>query len=200
MGTVSKTSVVCLLGLVSLGVGCSRHETNPLLSTPEPENEETAVLMASTAGNPPVASVSPYYCEGEYYSTKVNGRFSTISYDYKPKASRLNTVHIGSNSSNVNYGVGDTVNYSINFTKSFVNATLQIRYSDDVAGNQINVYFDNVLKGTLTTARSGGWNVFVWHPTLISIGEIGPGSHVVKFQVIKGGSYGMDLDQFVLRG
>ena len=151
---------------------------------------------ASTAGNPPAASTNPYQCEGEYYSQKLNGTYSTISYDYKPSASKLNTVHIGSNSSSSRYGIGDTVLYAINFTRAYNVAKLQIRYADAVAGNIVDVYVDGVWRGTITTQNTGGWGSFVWHPTIVSLGNISAGTHVVSFLVTKGGSYGMNLDIF----
>ncbi len=155
---------------------------------------------ASTVGNPSAATNNPYLCEGEFYSTKVNGKYSTIGYDYKPNASKLNTVHIGSNSSSINYGVGDLVLYTINFTRSYNSAQLQVRYADAVAGNIVAVYIDYALCGTFTTANTGGWNSFVWHPTVIPLGNIGPGSHAISFLVSKGGSYGMNLDVFKITG
>lgn len=151
---------------------------------------------ASTVGNPPAASANPYQCEGEYYSQKLNGAYSTVAYDYKPSASKLNTVHIGSHSSNSRYGIGDTVLYAINFTRAYNVAQLQIRYADAVAGNIINVYVDGTLRGTITTQNTGGWGNFVWHPTIVSLGNISAGTHVVSFMVTKGGSYGMNLDIF----
>jgi hypothetical protein len=155
---------------------------------------------ASTAGKPPAASVNPYTCEGEFYSEKLNGTYSAIAYDYKPSASNKNTVHIGSNSSNIRYGVGDTVLYAINFTRAYNGAQLQIRYADAVPGNIINVYLDGALRGTITTQNTGGWSRFAWHPTLIALGNIGTGTHVVSFMVTKGGSYGMSLDMFKITG
>ncbi len=155
---------------------------------------------ASSVGNPPAATNNPYQCEGEFYTSKTNGKYSTIAYDYKPNASKKNTVHIGSNSSNPYYGVGDMVLYTINFARSYNAAVLQVRYADGVAGNIIAVYLDYKLCGTFTTANTGGWNSFVWHPTIIPLGVINPGTHVVSFLVSKGGSYGMNLDVFKITG
>ena len=151
---------------------------------------------ASTAGKPPAASANPYLCEGEFFSQKLAGAYSTPAYDYKPSASNKNTIHIGSNSSNIRYGVGDTVLYAINFTRAYNVAQLQIRYADAVPGNIINVYIDGALRGTITTQNTGSWGSFAWHPTIISLGNIGAGTHVVSFMVTKGGSYGMSLDMF----
>jgi hypothetical protein len=155
---------------------------------------------ASPAGNPPAASANPYLCEGEFYSQKLNGTYSTPAYDYKPSASNKNTIHIGSNSSSIRYGVGDTVLYAINFTRVYNVAKLQIRYADAVPGNTINVYLDGALRGTITTQNTGGWGSFVWHPTIVSLGNIGMGTHVVSFMVTAGGSYGMSLDMFKITG
>jgi hypothetical protein len=155
---------------------------------------------ASPAGNPPAATANPYLCEGEFYSQKLNGTYSVPSYDYKPSASNKNTIHIGSNSSNIRYGVGDTVLYAINFTRAYNAAQLQIRYADAVAGNTINVYLDGAFRGTITTQNTGGWSSFAWHPTIIALGNIGTGTHVVSFMVTKGGSYGMSLDVFKITG
>jgi hypothetical protein len=155
---------------------------------------------ASTAGNPPAATVNPYLCEGEFYSSKINGRYSTVGYDYKPSASNKNSAHIASYSSNINYGLGESVLYAINVLRPYYGAQLQIRYADAVPGNVIQVYLDNVLRGTITTQNTGGWGAFVWHSTLIPLGNIGTGTHVVSFLVTKGGSYGMNLDMFKITG
>ena len=155
---------------------------------------------ASTAGNPPAATVNPYLCEGEFYSQKLNGAYSVPAYDYKPSASNKNTIHIGSNSSNSRYGIGDTVLYAINFTRAYNSAQLQIRCADAVAGNIINVYVDGNLRGTITTQGTGSWGSFVWHPTIVPLGNISTGTHVVSFLVTKGGSYGMNLDIFKITG
>lgn len=159
-----------------------------------------APAWASTAGNPPAATATPYNCEGEFWSSKVNGKYSTIGYDYKPSASNKNTAHLGSYSSNINYGYGDSVLYSINFTRVFNSAQLQVRYADAVAGNILEVYFDGVLRGTITTANTGGWGTFVWYPTAFSLGNIGTGTHTVQFKVTRGGGYGMNLDVFKITG
>lgn len=154
----------------------------------------------SSAGNPPAATANPYQCEGEFYSSKVNGKYSVVAYDYKPNAYNKNTIHIGSHSSSSLYGVGDMVLYTINFTRAYNGAKLQVRYSDAVAGNIIAVYLDYTLCGTFTTLNTGGWNSFAWHSTIIPLGNIGAGTHVVSFLVSKGGSYGMNLDAFKITG
>lgn len=182
-----------LLVLCLLVLGCSvPYDKQEVEYVYEPN---TIGDSRSTLGLPGTASTKPYYCEGERYTTKINGRYSTISYDYKPAASNLCTVHFGSNSSNIYYGVGDTVTYSIPFSIVFMDARLQIRFSDDVAGNIVNVYLDNVYKGSFTTYDTGTWNSFAWHTTTIGLGTIGAGTHTLKFYVNKGGSYGFNLDQ-----
>lgn len=159
-----------------------------------------SLVEASTAGNPPAAMANPYLCEGEFYSSKVNGRYSTVGYDYKPNASNKNTVHIGSYSSNINYGLGESILYAINVGRPYYNAQLQIKYADAVAGNVIQVYMDNTLYGTITTQATGGWGSFVWHPTVIPLGNLGTGLHIVSFLVTRGGSYGMNIDLFRITG
>ena len=156
--------------------------------------------VASPAGNPPAATANPYLCEGEFYSQKLNGTYSTPAYDYKPTASNQNTIHIGSNSANIHYGVGDTVLYAINFSRGYTAAQLQIRYAAAAPGNIINVYLDGAFRGTITTQNTGGWGSFAWHPTIIALGNIGTGTHVVSFMVTTGGSYGMNLDVFKITG
>lgn len=156
--------------------------------------------MASSAGNPPATTANPYLCEGEFFSQKLNGSYSVPSYDYKPSASNKNTIHMGSNSSNIRYGIGDTILYAINFTRAYNSAQLQIRYADAVPGNVINVYLDGTLRGTITTQNTGSWGGFVWHPTIVALGNIGAGAHVVSFMVTRGGSYGMNLDIFKITG
>jgi hypothetical protein len=182
---MSATSVIRVLGLGFVML-VSTGSWNP--------------AAASPAGNPPAATANPYLCEGEFYSQKLNGTYSTPAYDYKPSASNKNTIHIGSNSSSIRYGVGDTVLYAINFARAYNVAQLQIRYADAVPGNIINVYVDGALRGTITTQNTGGWGSFVWHPTIISLGNIATGTHVVSFMVTQGGSYGMNLDMFKITG
>ena len=159
-----------------------------------------STAFASPAGNPPAASSNPYSCEGEFYTSKINGRYSVPAYDYKPSASNKNTIHMGSSSSSIHYGVGDSVLYSIKFTRAYNAAQLQIRYADAVPGNVVQVYLDGVLRGAITTQNTGGWGSFVWHPTVIQLGNIGTGTHTVQFTVTTGGSYGMNLDVFKITG
>jgi hypothetical protein len=192
---LSLLAIIILIGVSFVIIGCS---------TPALSNGDTVYTYTpssspdgrSGAGNPPTASSSPYYCEGEFYSSSINGNRNYINYDFKPSASNGNTVHLGSCSGYYQTGIGDTVVYNINFTKSFNNATLQVKYADDAPSNGLSVYFDNAYIGSFTTVRTGGWGSFVWHPTVFNLGNISVGIHYVKICVTYGGNYGMNLDQF----
>ena len=94
-----------------------------------------------------------------------------------------------------------TVDYEENSSMFFA-----IRYSDDVAGDVIDVYLDGVKKGSFTTDKfaSDGWEAFGWDSERINMGVVAPGIHTIKLEVAAenageyGLLYGVNLDVFQL--
>jgi len=74
----------------------------------------------------------------------------------------------------------------------------KIRYSDDVAGNKIDVYLDNIKKGSFITDKFGDWESFEWDDESIDLGKITSGYHTVKLKIAEdgGGTWGVNLDVF----
>ena len=113
-------------------------------------------------------------------------------------ASAGKSFHFGSDVEDPSVGIGDEITYNINVAWTSNNAKFKVRYSDDVAGNEIEVYLDDVLKGTFTTEDTGTWSDFAWDTEQIDLGIITSGTHTIKLRVFTGGSFGVHLDAFVL--
>ncbi len=138
-----------------------------------------------------------YYArEAEIYHT-ANGSVREENFS---NASAGTSLHIGSDVEEPSAGIGDEVVYNINVDHTSNDVILKIRYSDDVAGNVIEVFLDDMLKGTFTTDDTGLWDDFAWDSELIDLGSIGAGTHTIKLRVATGGSWGVHLDAFVLYG
>lgn len=137
-----------------------------------------------------------YDCE-DYNSTTWGGTGTAGQIRVEPKSAAFNgeALHIGADTSDTSYGVNDQAAYDISLLEEYSNASIRIRYSDDVAGNVIKIYLDNVEKGQFQTSFTGGWNSFKWSDP-ISLGYISAGNHSLKFKVTTGGSYGTILDIF----
>jgi hypothetical protein len=75
-----------------------------------------------------------------------------------------------------------------------------IRYSDDVAGNVIDVSLDGARKGSFTTDKFGGWDDFDWDDEALYLGTVTSGVHTVTMRVAEdgGGTWGVNLDVFRL--
>ncbi|WP_417911093.1 glucoamylase family protein [Candidatus Electronema sp. PJ] len=135
-----------------------------------------------------------YPREAETYQSKSGGRE-----EYQSNASAGKVLHLGGDSGNTSDGQGDEAIYNINVDWTSSDAVFKVRYSDDVAGNVIEVYLDNALKGTFTTEDTGTWNDFAWDSELIKLGPMKAGAHTIKLRVATGGSWGVNLDAFVLQ-
>jgi len=131
-----------------------------------------------------------------FHSSASDG--SSIRVESHSNASAGRTFHFGSDSADPLHGVGDTAVYNFNVDWTSDNMVFKVRYSDDVAGNVIEVYLDDVLKGTFTTDDTGTWEDFSWDAEVIKLGTINAGSHTIKLCVTTGGSWGVNLDAFVL--
>jgi hypothetical protein len=84
------------------------------------------------------------------------------------------------------------LSYQIKLHQAYSNPKISIRYSDDVAGNTVKVYFDDVYKGEFATVYTGGWDAFIWDTSIIG-GNLSSGTHQLKLNC-SGGSYGVNLD------
>jgi hypothetical protein len=91
-----------------------------------------------------------------------------------------------------NSGNSNELTYQIKLHQSYTHSKISIRYSDDVPGNIIQVYIDNVYQGEFTTVNTGGWDTFIWDKS-ISAGGVVSGTHQIKL-ICSGGSYGVNLD------
>ncbi len=135
-----------------------------------------------------------YYREAEDYNSTSGG--SSIRKEGHSLAWSRHTLHYGSDSEDPADGVGDESVYDINLDWGSDNAKFAIRYSDDVAGNVIELYLNDALKGTFTTDDTGGWNDFAWDSEIINLGSVNAGPHTIKLRVATGGSWGVNLDVF----
>ena len=123
---------------------------------------------------------------------------SSIRVEPFSNASAGKTFHFGSDVEDPSVGVGDEVTYNINVDWTSDNAIFKVRYSDEVAGNVIEIFLDDVRKGAFTTDVTGTWNDFAWDTEQIDLGSITAGTHTIKLRVVTGGSWGVHLDAFVL--
>ncbi|HBG27568.1 MAG: hypothetical protein A2Y10_15450 [Planctomycetes bacterium GWF2_41_51] len=141
--------------------------------------------------------VQIYECE-DYNSVLWGGAGDPGQIRLESKTAAFNGqgLHIGPDWSPDNsYGINDEAEYVIDLQENYNTAAVRIRYADDVAGNVIKVFLDNVEKGEFETSYTNGWNNFVWTDS-ISLGSINAGKHLLKFKVATGGSYGLILDVF----
>lgn len=115
-----------------------------------------------------------------------------------PGASGGQAVHIGADSAEPSAGVGNALVYEITARPPMEMAVLELHYADDVAGTMLAVKVDGVLKGTIRTEGTGGWDRFVLDTQKVDLGVISDGKHTVRFEVVRGGSYGALLDFFDL--
>ncbi|MFA5292195.1 MAG: carbohydrate-binding protein [Phycisphaerae bacterium] len=143
------------------------------------------------------ATISFDFCECEDYNSVTFGGVGTsgIRLEAKTNASSCQVLHIGPDWSPDNsYGVNDEATYMVDL-QDYNYASIKVRYADDVAGNVIKIYLDDVEKGQFTTLDTGTWNDFEWTEP-ISLGAITEGQHSIKLKVATGGSYGLGLDVF----
>lgn len=143
------------------------------------------------------AAVSFDFGECEDYNSVTFGGVGTngIRLEAKTNASSNQVIHIGPDWSPDNtWGTDDQVVCNV-ILQAYDNASIRIRYADDVAGNVFKVYLDDVEKGQFTTADTGTWNDFEWTEP-ISLGAVTEGEHSIKLKMTTGGSYGAGLDVF----
>jgi hypothetical protein len=110
-------------------------------------------------------------------------------------ASNRKCVHFGPDSDNESEGVGDALIFYFNLNGNFSRGIFKIRYSDDVGGNIIHIYLDGKKKGSFKTGTTGGWNDFQFGQ-IVNLGLLIKGSHTIKLELTRGGSWGVLLDCF----
>ena len=131
-------------------------------------------------------------CEAENYSDSLG----LIRTEEKPNASNKKCVHIGPDSNDENEGIGSALIYNFSLEADFSMGVFEVWYSDDVGGNIIHVYLDDKKKGCFRTETTGGWNDFQLDRQKMNLDRLCKGSHALKLEMTKGGSWGVLLDYF----
>jgi hypothetical protein len=151
--------------------------------------------------NPPVISPISYEAE-DFKSSLFGGQGSPgqVRIEDQSNASGAKAVHMGPDSDILSGGIGDTFIYSIDIPESMElkNGKVEVRYSDDVAGNAVALYLDGARKGSFSTGDSGTWNDFTSSCQKIDLGIVSKGTHTLELQVVEGGNYGVIIDRFTL--
>lgn len=149
----------------------------------------------STEPNHPIDNTS-MICEAEDYS----GRIGPIRVEDKPNASQGKCVHLGPDSNVESEGIGDALIYDLSLQADFPKAVFEVWYSDDVGGNIIHVYLDDNKKGCFRTETTAGWNDFQLDRQKMNLDPLSKGSHTLKMEMTKGGTWGVLLDYFKITG
>jgi hypothetical protein len=141
------------------------------------------------------------FCYWGFNPMAPNVQSYTLSYDYKECEDKESQTGSGTVETHSD-AVGDStlqigtdyneVTFNINLHQAYTNARFYMRYSDDVAGNVISVYVDDVYKGEFTTVYSSGWETFIWNSD-VTLGAMTAGDHTIKL-ISTGGTYGVNLD------
>lgn len=130
--------------------------------------------------------------QAENYSDKIG----PIRVEEKSNASNNKCVHIGPDSDVESEGIDDALIFNFSHKSEFSMGVFEVWYSDDVGGNIIHVYLDNKKKGCFRTETTGGWNDFELDSQKINLDRLNKGSHTIKMEMTKGGSWGVLLDYF----
>lgn len=164
------------------------------------QNQEITDAMAAVGFSPDNTKEPSYvyYREAEGYDL-VSG--SGIVVEDHPTAWGQKTLQIDSGSEP---HPGNLAVYT--FTVDYIGGSsmfFEIRYSDDVAGDIIDVYLDDAKKGNFTTDKFGGWDDFGWDSQWFNLGVVTPGVHTITLKVAeenegKSDLYGVNLDVFRL--
>lgn len=119
-----------------------------------------------------------------------------IRLEESQNASQNTCVHIGPDSDVESEGIGQNLYFEFDLPVCFPMGIFEICYSDDVGGNIIHVFLDDKKKGSFRTESTGGWHNFVIDWQKINLGYLDEGSHTIKLEITKGGSWGVHLDYF----
>ncbi|MGB2990081.1 MAG: hypothetical protein WBC98_08995 [Candidatus Zixiibacteriota bacterium] len=135
-------------------------------------------------------------CEAEDYDDTVG----EVRVEEKPNASCNKCVHLGPDSDVESEGIGDALIYNLSLEADFSMGVFEVWYSDDVGGNIIHVHLDDQKKGCFRTETTGGWNDFELDRQKMNLDRLSKGSHTLKMEMTKGGSWGVLLDYFKITG
>jgi len=113
-------------------------------------------------------------------------------------ASGGRSMHFGSNAEAETEGVGDSATWRFEIPRDLALGVLEVTYSDEVAGNVADVFWDSAKRGRIYTEATGGWNAFARNPIEIVLGPLAAGTHQLRIAVVTGGSFGLELDRFRL--
>jgi len=89
--------------------------------------------------------------------------------------------------------------YRVNLLYPLRDATIRLRYADDVAGDVCRIWWDGVKLGAFTTASTGGW----WQFSLsdpVSMGSLQGGLHTLRIEVEDRQTYGVAIDFAAING
>ncbi len=135
-----------------------------------------------------IHGANDYQRECEDFTSQTGG-----TEDAKSNASGESTLGNGWGRDDNDYAIYE----NIPLTESD-NVILKLRYSDDVGGESVEIYLDDVLKGSFVSETTGGWNTFTWGPE-IHLGSVSAGTHIVKFiSQANDDDYGVNIDVFEL--
>jgi hypothetical protein len=118
-----------------------------------------------------------------------------IRVEEQSHASNGKCVHFGPDSNIESEGVGDVLIFNFSIDCVFPKGVFEIRYTDDVGGNIIHIYLDGKKKGCFMTYTTGGWNNFQFSQ-IVTLGTLSKGTHTIKLEMTRGGSWGVLLDYF----
>lgn len=134
--------------------------------------------------------------EAEGYDTSDGG----VRLDDRGVISEGKAIHIagdsGSSSTHENSG---WVEYSFNVLPSITNATIKMRYADDVQGDTCKIFLDSDLITSFNTKDTGTWDDYEWTNSF-SVGSLEPGLHTLKVEGKDNKTYGFTIDCFRIDG
>lgn len=134
------------------------------------------------------------YKEAVDYLHTIQSPEGEIRHEEKENSISSEVLHIGPTTNDDTHGVGDRVFYEIKVEKDISLGILEVRYSDDVADNTIDVYLNNDKRGVFRTIKTKGWDDFKWSTEKINLGPMHKGFHVLELSISKGGNFGLILD------
>lgn len=153
------------------------------------ENQEIAAAMAAVGSVEDEAREPSYlfYREAEAYASTTGGG---IAREDDAAAWSGKTLQIGTEA-------GNSAVYTVP-VDSGGSMLFGVRYSDDVAGEVIEVRLDGTRRGSFTTDSFGDWDVFGWDEETVGLGLVSSGTHTVTLRVAADGSelWGVNLDVF----
>ena len=91
------------------------------------------------------------------------------------------------------------VDYKFNLLSPISNASVRIRYADDIkgapAGDIVTILVDGTKVSTFNTSQfsSGGWDDYVWSSGF-SVGPLAAGIHTLRLQATDNHTYGFTVD------